>query len=212
MPAIGFLHTAEVHRPAFRALLADVAPGARYVDAVDADLLARARAGGITADVRARVAGHLRALAREADAIVCTCSTVGEAAEHAAAGLARPVVRIDRPMAEAAVRAGRRVAVVAALASTLEPTRALLAECAAGRDTELSLAPCPGAWARFEAGDLDGYAARLAEHVRGLAPRADVIVLAQASMAPVEALVADLDVCVLSSPRPAVERAVALAA
>lgn len=137
MAAIGFLHTAEAHRATFRGLLAEVAPGARYVDAVDPGLLARARAGGITDEVRERVSAHLRALARDADAIVCTCSTVGGAAERAGAGLERPVVRIDR--------------------------------------------------------------------------RVDVVVLAQASMAPVQALVADLDLCVLSSPRPAVERAVALA-
>ncbi|MBL3670028.1 hypothetical protein JL475_29410 [Streptomyces sp. M2CJ-2] len=54
-----------------------------------------------------------------------------------------------------------------------------------------------GAWARFEAGDTAVYVRRVADAVTD----ADVIVLAQASMAPAERLTATA-VPVLSSPRP----------
>ena len=211
MRTIGFLHTADVHVATFRALRADVAPDARDVHTVDQSLLADARASGITVSVRERIAGHLRLLARDADAIVCTCSTIGGEAELLAECVDVPVIRVDRPMAEMAVRAGRRVAVVAALESTLEPTRALLEDCARGLDTEVRLEPCLEAWPLFEAGDLEGYLTLIAEHVRELSPRADVVVLAQASMASVEPVVADLDLRVLSSPRSSVEMAVQLA-
>jgi hypothetical protein len=72
-------------------------------------------------------------------------------------------------------------------------------------------APCLEAWAEFEAGDLDGYHASIARHVRGLAADFDVVVLAQASMAPVAALLHDLAIPVLTSPRLAVLRAVEIA-
>jgi Asp/Glu/hydantoin racemase len=119
-----------------------------------------------------------------------------------------PVLRIDRPMAEAAVAAGGRIAVVATVESTLAPTRSLLLECAAGAPVEIVDAPCLDAWALFAAGDLEGYARRVAAHCRGL--DADVIVLAQASMAPAAELLADLATPVLTSPRAVVGRAAAL--
>ncbi len=209
---IGFLHTADVHVPTFRDLLAELAPGAADLHAVDADLLADARAGGVDEGVRERLAAHVATLAGGgAQVVVCTCSTLSGAAEIVAAGV--PVLRVDRPMAQAAVAGGGRVAVVAALASTLAPTTGLLRECAAaaGVTVDLVEAPCLDAWPLFEAGDRDAYVRRVAEHVRSVAATADVVVLAQASMAPAADLLRDLTVPVLSSPRAAVAHAVAVA-
>lgn len=212
MLIIGFLHTADVHVATFRDLLADLAPGATDLHAVDADLLADARAGGVDGSVRERLAAHVRTLAGGgAQVVVCTCSTLSGDAETLDAGV--PVLRVDRPMAQAAVAGGGRVVVVAALASTLAPTTGLLRECAtaAGVTVDLVEAPCLDAWPLFESGDRDGYVRRVAEHVRAVAAAADVIVLAQASMAPAADLVRDLPVPVLSSPRAAVAHAVAVA-
>jgi Asp/Glu/hydantoin racemase len=211
MATIGFLHTADVHVATFGRLVSEVSGDFHDVHLVDVDLLDEARASGITAGVRERMADHLAELARDADVIVCTCSTLGAVAEGGAAAAGVPVMRVDRPMAERAVRAGRRVAVVAAVTSTLAPTRALLEECAAGLDTEIRLMPCVDAWPLFEAGALDRYSAIVAEHVRRIATNADVVVLAQAGMAPVEPLVADLGIPVFSSPRSGVEEAVRMA-
>ena len=153
--------------------------------------------------------------AQQVEIVLCTCSTLGGDAEALAARAHVPVLRVDRPMAEAAVAIGGRVAVVAAVASTLTPTRRLLEEsaAAAGTATAVVLAPCLDAWALFEAGDEEGYARRVAEHVQAVARsgEADVIVLAQASMAPACSLLRDVAVPVLSSPRLAIERAAALA-
>jgi hypothetical protein len=107
------------------------------------------------------------------------------------------------------VARGARIAVVATVASTLSPTLALLRECAHGTAVELVAAPCLDAWPLFEAGDQRGYLNRIATHVRTL--DADVIVLAQPSMAAAGDLLGDLGVPVLNSPRTAVARAVAVA-
>jgi hypothetical protein len=203
---IGFLHTAEVHVATFRGLLAELGPQHRDIHVVDAGLLATARRDGITAEVKAGLADRMRELAG-AEVIVCTCSTLGEQAELLGDGT---VLRADRPMAEAAVAAGPRIAVVVSTASTLEPTMSLLRSTADRAGTEVTLieAPCPGAWALFLAGDLDGYARTVADHARGAATGADVVVLAQASMTPAAALLTDLLVPVLTSPRTAVAEAV----
>jgi Asp/Glu/hydantoin racemase len=205
---IGFLHTAEVHVATFRGLLAEIGPQHSDVHVVDAGLLAAARRDGITAEVRAGLAGRLRELsAAGAQVVVCTCSTLGEQAELLSGGT---VLRADRPMAEAAVAAGPRVAVVVSTASTVEPTLGLLRSGAERAGTEVALieVPCPGAWELFLAGDLDGYAREVAGHARGIAPGVDVVVLAQASMTPAAALLTDLPIPVLTSPRTAVAEAV----
>lgn len=213
MATVGFLHTAAVHVPTFSALLQTARPGARDTHVVDESLLADARTrGGVDAELERGIEARLRELvAQGAHVIVCTCSTIGGHAERLTTTVGTPVLRIDRPMAEEAVATGGRVAVVAALASTAGPTRALLQECAAAAGTapELVDAPCPQAWALFEAGDQQGYLALLAEHVRELAAGVDVVVLAQASMAGAADLLADLPIPVRSSPRAAVSAAVA---
>jgi Asp/Glu/hydantoin racemase len=203
MATIGFLHTADVHVETFRALTAE--RGQQDLHLVDATLLADARAHGVDADLEVRVAGRLRELAaRGPDVIVCTCSTLGGIAERTP--LTVPVLRLDRPMARAAVAIGGRIAVVASTESTLTPTRELLLECAP--DADVILAPCLDAWALFEAGDQDGYRRAVAAHVRTL--DADVIVLAQASLARATALLGDLAIPVLSSPISAVDAAIQL--
>jgi Asp/Glu/hydantoin racemase len=205
MTTIGFLHTADAHVATFHALVAE--RGHRDVHLVDATLLADARERGVDAVLEERLAERLRELAgRGPDVIVCTCSTLSGHAERIP--VAVPVLRIDRPMAERAVAIGGRIAVVAAVESTLAPTRELLLECAAGAD--VVIAPCLDAWALFEAGDQAGYLRAIAAHARTL--DADVIVLAQASMAPAAELLADLPIPVLSSPRTAVDRAISIGA
>jgi hypothetical protein len=185
---IGFLHTAEVHVATFRGLVADLAPGWRDRHVVDPGLLADARAG-IPVEERVRV--RLGELAG-ADVIVCTCSTIGAEAERAG------VLRGDRPMARAAVAVGGRIAVAYAVESTLEPTTALLRDEDPG--AELVLVPCLEAWEFFEAGDLGRYHEAVASRLRPVA--AEVIVLAQPSMAPAADLLPGR--LVLSSPRAAV--------
>ncbi|OAI39176.1 hypothetical protein AYO39_03095 [Actinobacteria bacterium SCGC AG-212-D09] len=214
MRTVAFLHTADMHVATFSGLLSEVAPGAMDVHLVDTELLSDARRHGVDAGIEARVLARLRELTvRDPGAIVCTCSTLSGLAERLAEEIETPVVRIDRPMAESAVANGGRIALVVAIDSTLAPTRQLFEECAAraGSNATLVDAPCLDAWELFEAGDHAGYLDRVARHVRGLADDFDVVVLAQASMAPAAELVGDLSLPVLSSPRLAVLRAVALA-
>jgi aspartate/glutamate racemase len=211
---VGFLHTSDAHVPSFAALMRELAPDVVDIHVVDEDLLRDARRGGVDAELRARLLDRLHGLVgRQADVVVCTCSTLGGHAEEMSPQAGVRVLRVDRPMAEAAVTAGGRVAVVAALESTLAPTRRLLDDCAAEAGSSLVVVdvPCLDAWVLFEAGDEEGYLRRIAEQVRAVASSVDVIVLAQASMAPAIARLSDLTVPVLSSPRPAVQRAAALA-
>jgi len=203
----GFLHTASVHVAVFDQLLAEISPDDVAVHVVDPSLLTDARRrGAVDDDLRTRMASGLSALAAQgAGRVVCTCSTIGGPSEEVGRALGLDVVRVDRPMARMAVASGDRIAIVAALESTMGPTRDLVAATAAatGRRVAIVDAPCLGAWAHWEAGDPARYFATLASHLDALDHAFDVLVLAQASMAPVERIV-DLSALVLSSPRTAV--------
>lgn len=236
---IGFLHTADVHVGTFDELLARLVAGSdgavvgRHV--VRADLLDRARAAaaagqapdpGVAADLTDAVAG----LAAGCSVVVVTCSTLGPYVDTVEAPV--PLVRIDRPMAEQAIRlaaekggaagvgpvhAGRvaYVVIVAALASAVPPARALVSECAtaAGLDVRIGAVLDDDAWVPFERGDTDGYLTAVRRMVgRAAAEGPDVVLLAQASMAAVADPTGDrYGVPVLASPEPAVGRALELA-
>jgi hypothetical protein len=191
----------------FTRLLGDQAPEDRAVHVVDESLLTDARRRGRVDDaLRRRIGRQVEDLvARGAARVVCTCSTIGGPCEEVGRTLGVDVLRVDRPMATLAVTSGARIVIVAALESTLGPTRQLLEEAARvnGRAVTIVDAPCLEAWSYWEAGDSDRYLATLASHLEALDGSGDVIVLAQASMAPVQDLV-QLDALVLSSPLTAV--------
>jgi hypothetical protein len=188
---LALLHTSPVHVPVFDALRDREYPDAALRHVVDAELLARASQEGpeaVADAVAERVGAAVRAGAR---AVLCTCSTIGAVAERSAAGAGVPVLRVDRPMAAAAA-AHRRIAVVAAVAGTLGPTEALIREEAAKRSgpagaplVEVVPVLLEDAWGRFLAGDREGYldAVATGADAAGATGAADVIVLAQASMA-----------------------------
>jgi Asp/Glu/hydantoin racemase len=171
-------------------------------DSLIKDVIAR---GELTAKTARRVAGHV-ASAEEAGAefILVTCSSVGPAVEAAAPLTGVPVLRVDQPLADEAVRVGGRVGVIATLATTLAPTADLIRRRAqlAGKDVELTPRLCEGAFDALMGGDAAAHDALVGAALAELAAWADVIVLAQASMARVAEGLPDRDqrVPVLASP------------
>jgi Asp/Glu/hydantoin racemase len=196
----GLLHTVPALAATFDAL---VTGDGRRIHVVDGWLLATARRNGVTAAVQDAVAAHVRHLeSAGAQAILITCSSIGEAADRAAAQVSVPVLRVDAPMAaEAVALAGAqgRIAVLATLTSTLGPTTRLVERAAAGRPVEVRAEVVAGAAAAADAGDRERVDELVAAAVTRFGTRSDVIVLAQASMAGA-AERADVTAPVLSSP------------
>ena len=209
---LGLFHTAASHVPRFASLLRELAPDVEVEHAVREDLLAEARAqGGVDATLAEKFATSFTDFAASTDVVLCTCSTFGAHAETLGETLSQPVVRIDRPLAQAAALQGSHVVIVAALASTLEPTRELFENEAActGKAVTFTLSHAADAWGWFERGDETAYLRAIAAHVDTVAAQGDVVALAQASMAGAEALVKTKKP-VLSSPKLGVLAAVSL--
>ena len=162
-------------------------PGVTILHVLDEPMLERIRRRGHGAveDVE-RLAQHLAlAGAVGADAVLVTCSTVSLDVAAARASVAIPVVTIDDAMADEAIRLGHRVALVATATTTIGPSMALLeaAGARAGRPVHVSARLVEGALAALRAGDPATHDALVASAVRAIGAEADVVVLAQATMA-----------------------------
>lgn len=185
---VGVLHTVPALVPVFHDLLLARRSDLEIVHTADPTLLSRAVASGITADVEADLRVHLAALRDAgADAVLVTCSSIGEAAVAAAEAVGVPLVRVDAAMAKAAVaRAATgsgRILVLATLAATLGPTgRLVQAEAAAHSGLDVTARVVDGAAAARAEGDLVRHDRLIADAIAE-AGDVDVIVLAQASMA-----------------------------
>lgn len=151
---------------------------------IRSDLLAAAeKAGAPTREILEKTAVELRLLARGADAVLLTCSTLGEAVGLAARDLPMPVLRVDAALAAAAVAAGGPVIVLCAAGTTTAPTRLLFEQLAMATGASVEVRLVPDAWEAFRAGDTDRYFALVAEAADGAAAEGATVALAQASMA-----------------------------
>ncbi|MDP3952669.1 aspartate/glutamate racemase family protein [Microbacterium sp.] len=189
MTRVGVLHTVPALVPVFDQLLSAHRDDLDIVHVADASLLSRAIAHGVTDDVRTSLRDHLAALrSAGAEAVLVTCSSIGEAAVEAAASVGVPLRRIDAPMAtEAATRAvagSGRILVLATLEATLGPTTRLVEAAAAEASRAVSVESLvvEGAAAARGGGDTEAHDALIAAAITE-AGDVDAIVLAQASMA-----------------------------
>lgn len=203
---IALLHTAEVHVARFDTLLSDLGYEGDVTHRVAAPLLDRARVEGLEA-VGPDLRDALRDLAF-ADAVLCTCSTLGPLAD-AVPG----VLRIDRPAISAALDHGPRPLVAICLESTRAPTLSLLEDCARAQDLEVTpqVVMCDTAWPFFEAGAMAQFARQIAADITEACetePKPTAVLLAQASMDVAAPLLADLPIPVLTTPGLAAQRLV----
>jgi Asp/Glu/hydantoin racemase len=180
------------------------------VTIVDDTLLTYAREHGVDDNLRQRMSDYCQAATNGgADVILNVCSSVGETVDAVRRAIATPILKIDEPMAEEAVTRGQRIAVLATVASTLEPTCRLLESKAREKGREVQLTPrlCDGAFDALVSGNIEEHDRAITEAALSVAPDHDIIVLAQASMAKVvPQLEGKVPVPVLASPRLAFQR------
>lgn len=184
---LALIHTSATLVPVFQQLCKAQLPNVDTFNIVD-DSLVRAigAKGALTADIARRVEAYITsAEAGGADYILVTCSSIGPAVEASAPFCAVPVLRVDQPMADGAVAAGRRIGVIATLPTTLIPTSDLVRRRAvlAGKEIELTSRLVDGAFPALMAGDAATHDLLVANALRELGAHVDVILLAQASMA-----------------------------
>lgn len=209
---LALIHTSPVLVPAFTALCQQHLSGTEIFHIVDESLIKNTiKAGRLEPVTVRRMAGYIQS-ARDAgaDAVLVTCSSVGPAVTASRPLFDFPVFRIDEAMAEKAVSEAQRIGVLATLSTTLEPTLALVRStaAAAGRKIDLTARLCEGAFEAVVQGDTATHDRLVLEGLTALLAETDLIVLAQASMARIVALLPEtLRVKpILSSPELAILR------
>ncbi|MCB9136828.1 MAG: aspartate/glutamate racemase family protein [Caldilineaceae bacterium] len=213
MPTLALVHTGTFLTSVFTDLCREAMPDVDIFNIVDESLIKNTIAANeLTPQTSRRLAEYLRS-AQEAgaDAILVTCSSIGPAVEAARPFLDIPVLRVDTPMADEAIRRGERIGVVATLPTTLKPTVELIERQARlqGKAVDVISSLCEGAFDAVASGDAETHDRLVAAAIRELMSQADVIVLAQASMARAADTIpeSELDAPILSSPGLAVQSA-----
>lgn len=206
------IHTVGGLIDVFNKLSSESLPEVTVRHILDEPLLDRVRQhGGLLAEDAERLRSHVvEAEKTGADAVLVTCSTISPLVDEAAAHAGVPVLKIDEAMITEAVRMGTRIGVVATAETTLEPTRQLLLAQAAraGKPIEPELVLVQGAFTALFGGDAAAHDRLVKAAVLELAQRVDVVILAQASMARVLAVLPEAErlVPVLASPQLALGR------
>jgi aspartate/glutamate racemase len=116
--------------------------------------------------------------------ILLACSTFNYAAELARPMIDIPIMQIDRPMMELAVCQGRRVGLLATLATTVPSSERLLRIVAAEQKKEVEVVTVlrEEAFRAIQKGDAETHNAILLEEIEKLSGQVDSIVMAQLSM------------------------------
>ncbi|MCA9213930.1 MAG: aspartate/glutamate racemase family protein [Planctomycetales bacterium] len=208
---LGLIHTSATLVPIFADLCAQHLPHVETFNIVDDSLIKDViRRNELTEQTASRVGEYVKLAAQAgADHILVTCSSIGRAVEAAQANVTIPVLRVDQPMADNAIRQASHIGVVATLPTTLEPTADLVRRRAAvlNREVELTVRLCEGAFDALMSGDSQTHDSMVADALAKLINEVDVVLLAQASMARVVEHLGrqDRDVLILASPPAAIE-------
>jgi Asp/Glu/hydantoin racemase len=210
MKKIGLIHTSFVSVNDLKELFAEIIPDAELTNIVDDSLLREVMAnGGITPAIVKRMCSYVQMLeVSGVDAIFNQCSSVGEAFDIATKQTSLPVLKVDRPMADKAVSLGKKIAVVATVASTLKPSCNLIESAArdAGKQVEVIPGLVDGALdILMKENNRDKHNKLVREKIEQLDGNVDVITLAQGSMIVLLPELQHIKTSVLSSPRLGVE-------
>ena len=95
-----------------------------------------------------------------------------------------PIIKIDDAMALEAATTANIIGVLATVPTTLDPTIALIEEKAAGLGKSLTVyrGLSEGAFDKLMSGDMEGHDQMVLASAQSLAPKVEILVLAQASM------------------------------
>ena len=171
----------------------------------DPTILAEVReAGYVTPPAAARLVGmYMEAVSAGADAILNICSSVGEVADAVldlGKYLGVPIVRVDEEMCREAVRQGKTIGIIATLPTTMEPTKKTVLRVARemNRQVEVVEVLVDGGFGL----DQEAFRQLMLRSAEKMEGRADVILLAQGSMAYCEEFLHEqCGKLVVSSPR-----------
>jgi len=209
---IFFIHTVSGLVDMFNSLCEEIIPGSKLCHISDESLIQDVlAAGGLTPAIYRRICDHVVAAEQSgADVIQLSCSSISPCADVAKHLVSIPLLKIDEPMVELAVRNYQRIGIIATAPTTLKPSTDLVNEKASTQKGSIKVDSvlCRGAFDAFLAGNMSEHDKIVRTHLLDLMKKVDVVLLAQASMMRIADSLDEKEktIPVLSSPRRAIER------
>lgn len=209
---VTLVHTTPLAMGPINAAFRELFPEAEVRNVLDDRLLADLQvAGGVFSPaLKRRLADLIEYSERSgADAILLTCNSYSPVAAPIAELVSVPFFRADDALLDAAVEAGTTIGLIATVPTALATASKELERrgLAAGKQVRLETRLREEAFKALGAGDAETHDAILLETISELAPKVDVIALAQYSMARIMPKIPkDLQAKVLSSPHTGVAR------
>lgn len=208
--SIAIVQTSAVSSAELKLLCDELLPDVQVYQIIDDSLIKEVNAnGGPTYGVKRRLYQYFQqAESLGVDAILNQCSSVGEVADAIKPFISVPIVKIDEAMARKAVSMGKKIAVVATVATTTGPSVRLIENEARkmGKEIEIELHLVKDAMMiLIEKGDVETHNKMVLHEVETAAENCDVVVLAQGSMTVLLPLLHHIKKPVLTSPRLGVE-------
>lgn len=204
MKKVALFHTSSATLAMMQQLIGDIMPDAEVMHIIEESMIKQVmKNGGVTPDISARIAVYIQ-VAEKADCeiFMTACSSIGGAVEQCQFMTPLQLARIDCAMVDAAIAKGGRLAVLATVGTTLEPTLAYVKRKAAEAGKALEITPLlmSEAFTALLAGDMAKHDAIVAQGLKQAFASSDVVMLAQASMARVLQQLPEPPVPVLTSP------------
>ena len=137
------------------------------------------------------------------DLIVLMCSTFNRAVEFARPMINVPMLQIDRPMMELAVKTGKKIGLLATLPTTVPSSERLLRVVGEemGKEIEIKTILSSEAFKELEKGNTERHNEILLEEIDKLSREVDCICMAQISMSVLESRLTNTRVPVYNSGR-----------
>jgi aspartate/glutamate racemase len=185
MPTVGLIHSTRLIIDAVHRAVSQAGPEVKIIHTLDEGLLKC-----LQKEENYRITRRLIAMAEKleedgADLNILTCSSLSPYVDEIRRNLRTPLLKIDEPMIEWAVRNHQKIGVVMTNPTTYEPTTGLLREVAGRLDKEVKVEYnlCEQAFSRLNYGDVQGHDAMVIEAVETLLREVEVVLLAQISIA-----------------------------
>jgi aspartate/glutamate racemase len=165
-------------------------PDVEIINILDDSLLEESLAnGGPTSEVTTRMLYYyLAAESAGADVIMCSCTTMGSCTRLARKLIKKPIFNIDEPMAVEAVKAGKKIGVLATVPTSAPATTELL-EIEAARikkDITIKTVINEKAFKHLLNGEIDKHNELVHDELEKLQHEVDVISLGQISLSQIK--------------------------
>jgi glutamate racemase len=184
---VALIHTVGELLPIFKDLCHEILPDATCFHVLDEGLLRTITPSGQLPPRAARRLAELVSRAEDdgADLILVTCSSVSPLVDLVRCQVERPVLKIDEAMADQAVQDADRIGILATTRTALEPVTELILSRAAAQQKQVRTRShlLDGALAALQAGNSVSHDRQVINGIQELARWADLVVLAQISMA-----------------------------